>query len=62
MRKEVRTCATAFSWMITETQNNILCQAVHKSTEVFMAFVKKMQAELCKSERQKAKRLSMVVW
>lgn len=67
MRKEVRTFATAFSWMTTETQINILCQAAHKSREMFVVFMKKIQAESCKSGRQEAKHtktppLSMVVW
>lgn len=67
MRKEVRTFATAFCWMTTETQINILCQAAHKSREMFVVFMKKIQAESCKSGRQEAKHtkpqaLSMVVW
>ena len=39
---------TAFRWLITETQSNILCQAAHKSWEMFVVFLKKTQAVLQK--------------
>lgn len=66
MRKEVRTFATAFCCMTTETQISILCQASYKSREMFVVFMKKIQAESFKSGRQEAKHtkpppLSMVV-